>query len=429
MKQPVRQLYPNKAMKLLYSRILTTIAAAMMLAVPNSTFAQNKNIEQKKQEAGKLQKDIEFLDKQISDTRKQRQNTMAELKLLNKKVDTRKKLIDRLEEDIRRQSDEISGKTKALEVMNQRLDSLKTAYKKMILKAYRNRDSRKWFMYIIASDNVEQGYRRWVYLKRYSSSLSAMARQIKEDTEKIEGERSQLSHLQAEKIKDQKATAKEYNELKKDQNRSKAYANSLARQQNRYTQELKQKQQQAARLNKEIERLISQALESEKKKASSASSGGTSKTATSKTYAETPESAKLSGSFESNKGNIPWPVKKGMITEGFGSHPHPTIKGVMLPFNNGVNIATPKGSQVFSVFEGVVKQILVIPGYSNCILIEHGKFFTFYCKLGKVSVKNGQKVAQGTLLGTVDSNQDSPEIHFELWMGTQKQNPENWLKK
>lgn len=410
---------------------VTAAMAAALLTVPSAALAQNKTIESKKKEAGKLQEDIKFLDKQISETKKQRENTLTELKLINKKVDTRKKLIERLEEDIKRQSDEISGKTRAIEIMNARLDSLRAAYKRMIIKAYRNRDTRKWFMYIIASENVEQGYRRWSYLKKYSASLSEMARQIREDTRRMEGERSELSHLQAEKIKDQQATTEEYNKLKKDQDKSKAYANTLARQQKKYTQELQKKKQQADRLNKEIERLISQAIAAERKKAAEAAqkSGASKSGSSGKTYAETPESAKLSGSFESNKGNIPWPVKKGMIVEGFGSHPHPTIKGVTLPFNNGVNISVPKGSQVYSVFEGVVKQIIVIPGYSHCVLIEHGKFFTFYCKLGKVSVKSGQKVAQGTVIGTIDSNQESPEIHFELWNGTQKQNPENWLKK
>ena len=410
---------------------VTAAMAAALLTVPSAALAQNKTIESKKKEAGKLQEDIKFLDKQISETKKQRENTLTELKLINKKVDTRKKLIERLEEDIKRQSDEISGKTRAIEIMNARLDSLRAAYKRMVIKAYRNRDTRKWFMYIIASENVEQGYRRWSYLKKYSASLSEMARQIREDTRRMEGERSELSHLQAEKIKDQQATTEEYNKLKKDQDKSKAYANTLARQQKKYTQELQKKKQQADRLNKEIERLISQAIAAERKKAAEAAkkSGASKSGSSGKTYAETPESAKLSGSFESNKGNIPWPVKKGMIVEGFGSHPHPTIKGVTLPFNNGVNISVPKGSQVYSVFEGVVKQIIVIPGYSHCVLIEHGKFFTFYCKLGKVSVKSGQKVAQGTVIGTIDSNQESPEIHFELWNGTQKQNPENWLKK
>ena len=405
-------------------------AGFLLLAAPRNAIAQNKTIESKKKEAGKLQDDIKFLDKQISETKKQRQNTLTELKLLNKKVETRKRLIDRLEEDINRQGMQISDKTKALEILTAKLDSLKASYRRMVIKAYRNRDSRKWFMYIIASENVEQGYRRWSYLKKYSSSLSSLASAIKEESKKIEAERSELSHLQAEKIKDQHEKTEEYNRLKQDQDKSKAYANTLAKQQKKYTQELQKKKQQADRLNKEIEKLISQAIAAERKKAESSAKKSGGKTPSSgKTYAETPESAKLSGSFESNKGNLPWPVKRGMIVEGFGEHPHPTIKGVKLPFNNGVNIAAPKGSQVLCVFEGVVKQILVIPGYSNCVLVEHGKFFTFYCKLGKVSVKNGQKVSQGTIIGTVDSNQESGEIHFELWMGTQKQNPENWLKK
>ena len=411
-------------------RLLLAVATGFLLLAGNEAFCQNKTIEKKKQEAGKLQDDIKFLDKQISETKKQRQNTLTELKLLNKKVETRKRLIDRLEEDINRQWQEISDKTRKLEIMNAKLDSLRSSYKRMVMKAYRNRDTRKWFMYIIASDNVEQGYRRWSYLKKYSSSLSKLAKDIKEETRKVEAERSELSHMQAEKIKDQHEKTEEYNRLKQDQDKSKAYANTLAKQQKKYTQELQKKKQQADRLNKEIEKLISQAIASERKKAEAAAKKSGGKTpSTSKTYAETPESAKLSGSFESNRGNLPWPVKRGMIVEGFGEHPHPTIKGVKLPFNNGVNIAAPKGSQVLCVFEGVVKQIIVIPGYSNCVLVEHGKFFTFYCKLGKVSVRNGQKLSQGSVIGTVDSNQESPEIHFELWMGTQKQNPENWLKK
>lgn len=410
-----------------YSLILAA-AGFLLLAAPQSLYAQNKTIESKKKEAGKLQDDIKFLDKQISETKKQRQNTLSELKLLNKKVETRKRLIDRLEEDIKGQGMQISDKTKALEIMNAKLDSLRSSYRRMIMKAYRNRDSRKWFMYIIASDNVEQGYRRWSYLKKYSGSLTKLASEIKEESRKIEAERSELSHLQAEKIKDQHEKTEELNRLKQDQDKSKAYANTLAKQQKKYTQELQKKKQQAERLNKEIEKLISQAIASERKKAESSAKKSGGKT-TSASYAETPESAKLSGSFESNKGNLPWPVKRGMVVEGFGEHPHPTIKGVKLPFNNGVNIAAPKGSQVLCVFEGVVKQIIVIPGYSNCVLVEHGKFFTFYCKLGKVSVKSGQKVSQGSVIGTIDTNQESSEMHFELWMGTQKQNPENWLKK
>ncbi|MBR4801519.1 MAG: hypothetical protein IK041_01785, partial [Bacteroidales bacterium] len=116
--------------------------AAGLLMLAGEAFCQDKTLESKKKEAGKLQDDIKFLDKQISETKRQRQNTLSELKLINKKVETRKRLIDRLEEDINRQGMEISDKTKALEIMNAKLDSLRSSYKRMIIKAYRNRDSR-----------------------------------------------------------------------------------------------------------------------------------------------------------------------------------------------------------------------------------------------------------------------------------------------
>ena len=141
------------------------IVTGLFLFAPSQAFCQNKNIENKKAQAGKLEQDIQFLDKQIEQTKKQRKNTIAELNLLKKKADVRQRMIERLEKDITRQGEEISDKAKKLALLQSQLDTLKMMYKRMVIKAYRNRDSRKWFMYIIASNNVEQGYRRWSYLK------------------------------------------------------------------------------------------------------------------------------------------------------------------------------------------------------------------------------------------------------------------------
>ena len=393
------------------------IIIGMLLLAPCKALCQNKNIESKKAQAGKLEQDIQFLDKQIEQTKKQRKNTIAELNLLKKKADVRERIIERLEKDINRQSEEISDKAKKLEIMSRQLDTLKKMYRRMIVKGYNNRDSRKWFMYVIASDNIEQGYRRWSYIKNYSSALSLEAKKIRKASRELEEEKSQLSKLQAENRKTQHTKEEELNKLKKDQEKNKNLEKSLAKQQSKYTQELKQKKEQAARLNKEIEKMIAEAIKT------------TTTTGKTTAYKETPESARLSGSFENNRGKLPWPVKRGVIVEGFGEHPHPTIKGVKLPFNNGVNISAPTGCNVYSVYEGVVKKVIVIPGYSNCVLVEHGKYFTFYCKLGRVNVKAGQKIATGALIGTLDTKQESSELHFELWNGTQKQNPELWLKQ
>jgi septal ring factor EnvC (AmiA/AmiB activator) len=77
-----------------------------------------------------------------------------------------------------------------------------------------------------------------------------------------------------------------------------------------------------------------------------------------------------------------------------------------------------------------VKQILVMPGYNQCVLVQHGEYFTFYCKLKKVDVKSGQTVKTGAPIGTIDDSEEGNAIlHFQLWKGTDKQNPETWLRK
>jgi septal ring factor EnvC (AmiA/AmiB activator) len=69
-----------------------------------------------------------------------------------------------------------------------------------------------------------------------------------------------------------------------------------------------------------------------------------------------------------------------------------------------------------------------MPGYNQCVLLQHGGYFTFYCKLANVSVKAGDKVKTGQVIGLVDTISGETQLHFELWEGKTPRNPENWLK-
>lgn len=101
-----------------------------------------------------------------------------------------------------------------------------------------------------------------------------------------------------------------------------------------------------------------------------------------------------------------------------------------MPFNNGVDISAHHAEDVRAVFEGVVKQIVLLPaGYNQCILVQHGSYYTFYCKLGSVKVKTGDIVATGDVLGSLSETDSDLTLHFEIWNGTTKQNPEQWLRK
>ena len=172
-------------------------------------------------------------------------------------------------------------------------------------------------------------------------------------------------------------------------------------------------------LNREIAEIIRKATAKPKSGGKSTAKGGkTTSTAIDET---------LSKNFAANKGRLPWPVE-GTVIESYGQHYHPVYKNVKLPFNNGVTLAVARGAQAKAVFDGTVSQVVVIPGYNQCVLVQHGSYFTFYCKLKSVTVKAGEKVKTGQVLGTVDTLSGEDQFHFQLWQERNPQNPENWLR-
>ena len=144
-------------------------------------------------------------------------------------------------------------------------------------------------------------------------------------------------------------------------------------------------------------------------------------------YTKTEIDQKLAAEFAGNKGKLPWPAD-GPVVGRFGKHFHPVYKNLELPPNNGVDIALGKATPVNAVFNGTVSQVIVMPGYNQCVLIQHGSYFTFYCKLKSVEVKAGDKVKTGQTIGRVDTINGDTQLHFEVWKGTKPQNPEGWLK-
>ena len=136
---------------------------------------------------------------------------------------------------------------------------------------------------------------------------------------------------------------------------------------------------------------------------------------------------KLDAEFAKNKGKLPWPAD-GPVVSRFGKQYHPVYKNLELPPNNGIDLALTKETNVKAVFEGVVKQVIVMPGYNHCVLLQHGNYFTLYCTMKSLSVREGDKVKTGEKLGTIDTINGQTQLHFEVWKGDKPQNPENWLK-
>ena len=373
---------------------------------------QGQNVKAQEEKRARLEREIEILDRQLSENASKSSSMLSNLTLIRKKVSNRKALVSESERQVRQYSDKIYLKQRSINRMQARIDTLSQHYSKLVLSAYKNRDARLWYMYMLASDNLGQAFRRMAYFKNLSSQMNQEARRIKEAKLELEKEKEELQVLKKEAESVKAVRTAELKKLQGEEKQSDKIVRQLQSNRKKYQSQLAAKKRQVDALNREIERLVSSAM-----------GGSSSKTSSGKTEYD----RKLAAEFSRNKGNLPWPAD-GPVVDKFGQKYHPVYKNLKLPPNNGVDIALAKGSKVRAVFDGVVKQIVVMPGYNKCILVQHGNYFTFYCKLGSTSVKAGDKIKTGDLLGTVDVINDQILLHFQVWQDNKPQNPEHWLR-
>lgn len=357
-----------------------------------------------------LEKEIAILDRQLAENAAESRSQLSRLTLVQAKVAGRKSLIRESERQIRRYSDDIYLTQRKINRLNARLDTLSSYYSSLIRNAYKNRDARVWYMYILASDNLGQAFRRYSYFKNLSEQARVQGDRIKAAREELEEQRAKLRRLKSEAEDVKEERVKELASLQKEEAEASSIISGLRRDKSKYEKELAAKKKEVEALDREIKRIIQAAMKA-------ADSG----------KSDQKIDYKLAEEFSKNKGRLPWPVS-GVVVDRFGQHYHPVFTHVKLPFNNGITIAVAKGAEVDVVFDGVVKQIVVMPGYNQCVLVQHGNYFTFYCKLKSTAVKPGDKVRTGQKIGTVDTINGETQLHFQVWQGNKPQNPESWLR-
>ena len=389
----------------------------LCLAVPAG--AQDTSAQRSRRD--RLEQEIAIIDGQLRDNATRNSNALNTLTLVQQKIDLRRGLIKEGEAEIARLDGEIRRKQMRIDSLQVRLDTMTFYYNKLVKGAYKNRDARVWYMYILASDNLAQGLRRYSFLKNLSREMNSQGVKIKEAKSVLEGEREQLAGLRSEAAALQQERLAEMERLKREEATAQQTIQVLKKEKSKYQSQLNSKRKEVEALNKEIARIIAEAM----KPAATSSSKKNTKNADAK-KAE-PIDYTLAKEFASNKGKLPWPAE-GPVVEKFGAQYHPVYTQLKLPDNEGISIALSSGTQVKAVFDGVVKSVIVQPGYNKCVLVQHGDYFTFYCKLGTVSVKAGDKVSTGQVLGAVEPIGGSTQLHFQLWSSKGPQNPIPWLR-
>ncbi len=374
-----------------------------------------------------LEKKIKYHERKIrlttrllKQTRKKKEVTYNQYLLLDKEVKTRSELLQSLKKEIEFLNDKITENQDLVSCLNDDLTQLRQQYAKLIYFAWKYHSPYQQIMFVLAADDFNQAFMRMKYIQQLTDYRK---RQVEAIAAIMAVLNTKVQALQDKRLQKQQVLGKISNEkqlLAQAKQQQQQTLEKLKKKEASLRSQYKKERAAANRLKKRIAALIAaEARRSKHNKKATKKSG---------TYMLTPAEKLISSKFQANKGHLPWPTIRGVITEHFGRHEHKLMKGVIVN-NDGVYISTTANSKVRAIFKGEVRQIFEVPGKHYVVLIKHGLFITVYTGLKSVSVKVGTKVSAKQTIGIAYTDSDTKKtiVELQIWKGTQKVNPELWL--
>ncbi len=463
---------------------LHDINLLIALFIGFETYAQvDKKTQLEQQKNDNLVK-IKELNSIISKTSKKKKVSIGKLNVLKEQIVVQKKQINILNENQNLLASEAKILTQESDKLAVKLERLKKAYAKMLYEAEKVSTVNNKLSFLLLSSDLGEFVRRFDFLKQYTTNRKGQAKKIFETRQDLMTKKQQVIFKKNEEKKVLVVKEKEKVKLEVMKTKEAKVVTVLTQQEKKLKIELERKKlairkldnliagivQREIQKSMERERRLRMAAQAKKlevnkpelpkpkleeglvkkyekpadkveevskpeskkeiaKEKPVAKEAVTEPVLEKNTYYMNADEAKLAVSFAALRGRMPFPVPSGFISDHFGVHKHPILKGVMIN-NNGIDIQTSAGSAVHTVYDGIVQSVVNIPGINTVVAIQHGDYFTVYSKLDNVSVSTGQRVRTGQRIGTVASDEDgTAEINFQVWKNTVRQNPESWLKR
>ena len=402
-------------------KILIGILALLLLAAPapaqkkkasKATSSQSQSVKNLKSQREKTLKELEETKKMIQQTNSNEKATVNKLNLLNKDIQTRKRLIHDLNYEIQGLDQEMTRLSMKRDSLQADLEALKESYAELVRQSHYTIADESPLLFILSAEDFQQMLRRVRYMQEFQQFRKEQVARIENTQAEIDMQNQMLSENKSNKEEAVRTHKVQQDNLSRDEKKQKAMLEQLKKKKSTLLAQQKKQQKKADDLNRKIEELIAKEMSKSEGKALSK------------------EQTLLAGGFEKNKGRLPMPVEKGFISGHFGVQAHPTLEKVTVN-NKGVYIQTSAGTQARAVYEGEVTSCFVMSG-TTAVIIQHGNYRTVYSGLASVSVKKGDKVKAKQAIGTIYSDPEDDNattLFFQIWLNKNILNPEQWLAK
>lgn len=452
--------------------MLKNLFTIAFLLFVGSVWAQTQppTREQLEKQRQQLKKELEQAQKLLNENKNDQKKSLLQWRLINEKVNLQNKVVKNINTDIQEMNNNMYTLQKEINLYNRILDTLKREYANSMVYAYKNRNNYDFLNFIFSSKNFNDAVKRITYLRSYRNFREMQGQNIirtQEQRQKKIDELKKMRTKKAEALEEQKVAL---NQLAAEEKEKDRILNDLKKQGKQLDKQIAAKKAQMKKVDNEIARVIKKAQEEAKRlaklkeeeerkkrlaeekrakdEAAAQNKTDVAKTTTPATTipkSTTPTSydpkpvkpgesvllnsesmVKLNASFESNKGLLPWPVDRGSVLMPFGTTKLPN--GIEI-YNTGITIAADIGEPVKSVFNGKVNRVMYIDE-TALVMVQHGRYFISYYNLKDVTVKEGDEVTTGKVMGKVAANLDGiGSIEFIISDEKNNQNPAIWLRK
>lgn len=380
----------------------------LLIAIPAA--AQKQNVNDLKKQREKTLQELEKTGQLLNETKRSEKATVNKINLLSKDIATRKSLITTINGEIDAltlEMDELTIQRDSLQLI---LETLKADYADLVRKTHFQEMQQSPLLFLLSAEDFNQIVRRVRYLQEFQQYRKAQVARIESTQNDIDIQTGLLQEHRTSKEEALATQRREQENLARAEKKQQDMLAQLKKQEKNLLAQQKKQQKKADELNKKIEDIIRQQSTRQQQ-------GKMSK-----------EQELIAGGFEKNKGRLPWPVEKGVVTGEFGVHPHPTLERVTVN-NKGIYIQTTRGASARAVFEGEVTSCFVMGG-TTAVIIQHGNYRTVYTGLATICVKKGDKVQTKQTIGTVytdPDNDNKTELFFQVWKDKDILNPSLWL--
>lgn len=440
---------------------MRTISLLFLLAAV--AFAGNAQNGQSKEELQRktqqLLKEIEAVKQDLEETQKTKKQTLGVLRGIEKKMNIRNQIIQNIKGEVYLVERDIIKTYRDIDTLKKELGTLKEQYAQSVVYAYKNRSNYDFLNFLFSAGSFSDALKRVSYLKTYRSYRAQKAGDILNTQKQLEAKIASLSGKRQEKTVALNLEGKQMAELEVEKKEKDKVVAQIGSQEKKLRATLANREKErrqvqnaiAAVIKREKDEAMRREREEAKKRANEAAKTGTGNaTATAKTTTppktttttappkrreasvleNTPEGLIRSQQFEENRGSLPWPVDKGVVTLRYGTNTIPGLgtKALEIP-SDGLTMEVAVGASIKAVFDGEVSSVFNV-GNIQVVTLKHGKYFTTYSNLQSVAVSKGAKVTAGQVIGRAAINDDGVgEVSFQIDTERGTQNPEIWLRR